>query len=191
MLNLEQLAPERLRPLTRAEYDRLVETGTFQDERVELLYGMLVAMSPQNPGHSYVIQQLTEVLSILRGRAVVRVQLPLALGEESEPEPDVVVSPKGDYSREHPKKALLVVEVAESSLTKDRKIKGRLYAESGVLEYWVVNVAGGTVERYTQPQGRKFGRKEALKRSAQIRLAAFPEIVVRIADILPPLPGSQ
>ncbi len=135
MLDVERLAPERLRPLKRSEYDRLVAMGVFEGERIELLYGTLVEMSLQEPPHANPVQELTErLMTALAGRAKVRIQLPFIAADESEPEPDVAVVPLGDYSREHPSRAHFVVEVAHSSLRKDREVKGPLYAASEVAE---------------------------------------------------------
>src|SRR5450631_913480 len=115
---------ESVRPLHRREYDRLVELGSFDEERIELLRGMLVGMSPQGAEHADVVHRLAALLARGFGdRAVVRTHSPLALGEDSEPEPDVAVLAPGDYSREHPSTALLVIEVSDTSLRKDRAIK--------------------------------------------------------------------
>ena len=96
-----------LRRFTRAEYDRLVELGLFTDEKVELLHGLLVEMSPQDVPHSYTIEQLTRLLIVALGsRARIRVQLPFVASDDSEPEPDVAVVPFDDDSRlSHPSRA--------------------------------------------------------------------------------------
>src|SRR3989442_1740561 len=99
MSSVAQLAdlvsPERLRPLRRDEFERMVAGGLFRDERVELLQGVLVEMSPQGTRHADTIQRLTaKLVQALVGRAEVRIQLPLAVSDESLPEPDVAaVSP--------------------------------------------------------------------------------------------------
>src|SRR5262245_32807164 len=133
MLPVDPLPASSLRPLRRAEYDRLVELGAFAEERIELLYGQLVQMSPQGTRHAYVIGQLNQILvPLLLKRALVRVQMPLAASDISEPEPDLaLVEPRAHLS-DHPQSAFLVVEVAGDSLQKDRVVKARLYAESGV-----------------------------------------------------------
>jgi Uma2 family endonuclease len=88
----------KLRPLKRAEYDSLVESGAFAGERLELINGVMVETSPQDARHAFAVQQLTAVLSErLRGRAITRIQLPIALSDDSEPEPDVAVVALGDY----------------------------------------------------------------------------------------------
>src|SRR3954471_14249307 len=90
--------PELFRPLKRSEYDRLIELGVFEDERVELIEGVLVKLSPQEAPHASTVQKLTMLLTArLLKRASVRIQLPLALSEVTEPEPDVAVVALGDY----------------------------------------------------------------------------------------------
>jgi hypothetical protein len=97
---------EQIRPLRRVEYDKLIELGAFDSERIELLNGALVPMSPTGPSHSSSVQKLaTLLLPALLGRAAVRVQSPFAALELSEPEPDIVVAPPGDYDTEHPSSA--------------------------------------------------------------------------------------
>jgi len=187
VLDPAQIAPETLRPLYRAEYDRLVALGTFEGQRIELLRGALVAMSPQNEPHSGSIQALTAILTAgLRTRAQIRVQLPLAVSEDSEPEPDLAVVKPGPTFDAHPSTALLVIEVAADSLRKDRAVKGALYAAAGVPEYWIVDLAGGAVEVYTEPGAEAYGRMTRHLRGEILRPAAFPDVEVPIAEILPP-----
>lgn len=186
MLDMDQLAPETLRPISRAEYDRLVELGMFEDERVELLRGMLVQMSPQGTPHAEAIQRLTMVLVVaVQGRALARVQLPFAASEDSEPEPDFAIVPLGSYRDAHPTEALLVVEVAASSLEKDRHIKGALYAAAGVPEYWIVNLVDDCIDVHTEPERGAYGAVTRRTRGEQITLVALPEVTVAVADLLP------
>src|SRR6478752_1843087 len=106
MLDAQLLAPLTTRPLRREEYDRLVALGVFDDERIELLEGVIVKMSPKNQEHASPVQLLNVLLlPALLGRSVVRIQLPLNAVRESEPEPDVVIAPLGDYRRAHPDRA--------------------------------------------------------------------------------------
>jgi Uma2 family endonuclease len=185
-LELPLPRPERLRPLRRGEYDRLVELGVFGSERVELLYGMLVSMSPQGAPHAYVVRELTRRLTLMLGdRALVQAQSPLALSEESEPEPDVAVVPWGDYRQEHPHTALLVVEVAESSLRDDRLIKGRLYAEAAIPEYWIIDVRRVVLERHTRPSGSGYLERSEHGPGETLTLVALPEVSIETAAFLP------
>ena len=186
MLDVTRLGPEKLRPLRREEYDRLIELGAFEDERVELLSGMLVAMSPQGARHAHATMRLHELLlRALGDRAEVRSHSPLSLPEDSEPESDVAVVPPGDYSREHPSGAYLVVEVADSSLQKDRNIKARLYAAAGILEYWLVNLSEDLVEIYRAPAGGEYQAISRHGRQETLRLRAFSDVELRVGDFLP------
>ena len=179
------LAPEAPRPLRRVEYEKLAELGAFDDERVELLDGSIIVTSPQGPAHDFAIQQLTRILvQKLADRADVRIQSSFAAGENSEPQPDVAVVPKGDYRAVHPAEALLVVEVADSSLRKDRTVKARLYAERGVLEYWVVDLRGAVVEVHTEIVNGAYTRVTPYRTGALIRLQAFDDVTLSVADFL-------
>ncbi|MBI2898324.1 MAG: Uma2 family endonuclease [Deltaproteobacteria bacterium] len=175
-----------LRRFTRAELARLVALGFFrEDERVELIHGCLVRMTPPGPPHSSAVDRLAEILlPRLLGRARVRIQQPFAASDDSEPEPDVAVVPIGDYSVDHPHSASLIVEVADSSLAYDRKTKGPLYAASAVPEYWVVNVPERTVEVHTAPEPGAYARLEIV-RSGVLGLSAFPDVEVQVAELFP------
>src|SRR5258706_15521080 len=107
---------EVIRPLRRVEYDQLVALGVFQDERIELLDGALVTMSPIGAPHNSAVQELTEFFVLaLRKRASVRCQMSLAAGDLSEPEPDLAIVPRAAYDTAQPAQAHLIIEVAESS----------------------------------------------------------------------------
>lgn len=178
------LAGLPVRPLKRAEYEKLVELGAFDDERVELLYGRIVEMPPQGPLHDGTIDILSDLLrDRLGGRARVRVQASF-LAPDSVPIPDIVVVPPGDYRDRHPDEAYLVVEVSQSSLRRDRGPKARLYAQSGVPEYWIVDVAGGLVEVHTDPVGDRYARVQPCRRGDSMRLVAFPDVELAAGDIL-------
>jgi Uma2 family endonuclease len=180
--------PERIRPLKRAEYDKLVELGLFQDERVELIRGVLVKMSPQYAPHASTIQKLTRLLmKALQDRFALRFQLPLALSDDSEPEPDAAVVPSGDYETEHPATALLVIEVSDSSLKTDRA-KASVYAAAGIPEYWIVNLVARTIEVYTSPDGDRYGEVRTLREGDAVQPRALPDAMIAVADILPRAP---
>ena len=182
----EILVSEPLRLMSLADYERLAELGAFEDEQVELLEGVIVEMSPQGNRHAGVIMELNEVLvPALLGRARVRVQLPLTVGKRSRPEPDVAVVPPGRYLDAHPAQAYLVIEVAETSLRKDRLLKPRIYAAAGVPECWVIDVNDNTVLRMTGPVGELYTHVETLGRADRVSLAVFPDVVVSLAEILP------
>jgi Uma2 family endonuclease len=159
VLDPSEIQPDEARPIRRSEYERMVELGLFEDERVELLYGVIVRMSPHGPEHDAPLARLTEIfVKGLSGRAQVRVQSAFAVSDGSEPEPDLAVVPRGEYDDAHPSTAWLIVEVAKSSLSKDRGPKARLYAESGIPEYWIVNLVDGLIEVYTEPRDGLYRR---------------------------------
>jgi Uma2 family endonuclease len=131
-------------------YGRIVESGALDDQRVELIDGRIVDMSPQTSEHSAVIAWLTHLMA---GREVfLRVQLPLHVAPDSVPEPDLAITDTEPSADRHPTTALLVVEVAVSSHALDRGRKAELYAAAGVPEYWVVDVSGRSVEVHREPR---------------------------------------
>lgn len=177
------MAREAFRPLRRGEYERLVEMGVFDDEHVELLFGTLVTMTPPGPQHADVNTRLGELLTIaLAGRARVRVQMPLALLEDSEPQPDLAVVPASRYSQAHPTRAFLVVEISHSSLRLDRDVKAALYAKAGVPEYWLINLRDGTVEVRSEPSNGVYSTL-VTHREGSIHPQAFPDVTVSLAEL--------
>ncbi|HEU5058377.1 MAG TPA: Uma2 family endonuclease [Kofleriaceae bacterium] len=179
--------PLRIRPLRRVEYDRLVDLGVFDDERIELLRGALVEMSPQGAPHADCSAQLVKMLILRLGeRASVRAHSPFAATDDSEPEPDVAVNPPRRYSDGHPQAAHLLIEVADSSLRKDRGIKSEIYAEAGVPEYWIVDVVRAVVEVRTAPVDGHYTRITTYRRGESIALAAFPDVALATDEFLPP-----
>lgn len=157
---LQSVAVERpLHRLTLDKYHWLIEQGFFQpDDRVELIEGVLVDMSPLGPPHADTVDSLTEELvTKVKRRAKVRIQQPITLPEQTtEPEPDFVLAARTQvYRTKHPLPAdvLLVGEVSDSTLAYDRGKKARLYAEAGIQEYWIVNLIDNVLEVYRNPMG--------------------------------------
>jgi len=184
MLDAGLLAPQTTRALRREEYDRLVALGAFEEERVELLEGVIVTMSPNDPAHASPVQLLMELLVVaLRGRAQVRIQQPIIAARESEPEPDVAIVPLGDYRRAHPDQALCVIEVANTSVSKDRNIKAPLYAASGFREYWLVNVPERVVEVFRDPAADGYRQRSRYGVGESLTLEAFPDVSVELAQL--------
>lgn len=185
MLDYALLAPEAPRKISRELYDRMVSLGLLDDARVELLHGAIIEMSPNDPAHASPVDELTAILvPALLKRARVRVQQPLLAADESEPEPDVAVVPLGDYHLVHPDQALLVVEIAASSLRKDRLVKAPLYALSNVREYWIVNVTERVIEVHRGPTAGGWSSVTRHEHGETIAPEAFPDVAVRIADVL-------
>jgi len=189
--------PPRTRRWTRTEYERLVDQGIFrEDERLELLDGLLVVREPQGSRHSAALAALCAVLARAFGAGFhVRPKLPLALDDASEPEPDIVVVRGGawDYVSAHPSAALLVVEIAETSLALDREHKSGLYARAGVADYWIINLPERVIEIYRQPApasetpfGWRYQRAQRLAPGATISPLSAPEADIAVSDLLPP-----
>ncbi len=156
--NVAQPPPLPMRRFTVEEYHRLIQAGVFaEDERFELLEGWLIAKMTRNPPHDVAIGLLADALrASLRAGWSVRVQSAVTLAD-GEPEPDLVVvrGAVRDYVDHHPGPAevALVIEVAESSLSRDRDLKGRSYARAAISTYWIANLVAGHVEVYTDPTG--------------------------------------
>ncbi len=186
--------PLPTRRFTRAEYDRLIEQGFFdEDEPIELLDGLLVVKEPQGSRHVRMVSHIRRVLQRAFGeRYDVLVQSPIALDDSSEPEPDLTVvreRPK-DHLQSLPSSPVLIVEVADSSLGNDRREKRKLYARNGVADYWIVNLRDGALEVHRDPARSSSGQwryrdVRLLKRTATITPFAAPRIRLRVADLLP------
>ena len=187
--------PLTSRRWSRAEYDRLGELGIFGGEPLELIGGQLVVAEPKGTYH---VTSVGLVGRALRGALppgwLVRVQDPIALDDDSEPEPDVAVVPGEyrDYITGHPRRPVLVVEVAESSLAFDRGRKGSLYARGGVEDYWIVNLVDRELEVYRDPwpdpaatYGWRYRSVERFTPASTVTLLALPTVRLAVADLLP------
>jgi Uma2 family endonuclease len=186
----------RTRRWTRFEYDRLIDNGMFQPgERLELLAGDLVVRGPQGDPHTLAVELVNEALRAAFGPEWrVRVQLPIALDEESEPEPDVSVAPGRvrDSTEAKPSRLALVVEIADSSLALDREHKSSLYARARVPDYWIVNLVDRVLEIYRDPRpdasasyGWAYRSVQSLHAGEHVSPLAAPTARVPIADLLP------
>jgi Uma2 family endonuclease len=189
-------AEVQTRKWTRLEYDRLIEAEFFRpDDRIELIGGHMVVKEPQYSPHAVGISRVQRVLERAFGPGwYVRVQMPLALDDESEPEPDVSVVPGDfeDYVDAHPTSAALVVEVALSRVRFDRGDKSSLYARARITDYWIVNIPDGRLEVFRDPMpdsdatfGWRYGLTAALGREQRVTPLALPAAAIAVADLLP------
>jgi len=185
--------PTRLR-WTRKEYYEVAAAGLFDGRRVELIRGEIVEMSPQRSPHAGAIAMADELLRrVFKKGFVIRVQMPLEIGKDSDPEPDLAVvrGTAREQARAHPSTAELVIEVAESSLDYDRTTKGSLYAEARIPEYWIVNLIDGVVEVYRNPireaRGVRFSYSsmERVPIGKTIVPLAAPRARVKVRDLIP------
>jgi len=181
---------------TRGEYELLVKTGFFSPgEPIELIGGELRVAEPQGEPHAVAGGLIGDALRAAFGPGwIVREDKPIALDDESEPEPDLAVVPgtHRDYLAGHPATPVLVVEVAETSLASDRGDKGSLYARGRIADYWIVNLGARTLEVYRQPApdgsarfGWRYGSVEVLRPPANVSPLAAPDARVAVADLLP------
>jgi len=185
----------RTRRWTRVEYDRLIEAGMLgPEDRIELLGGEMVVKEPQHRPHATAILLVVRALErVFDSGWTVQPQLPVALDDESEPEPDVSVvrgEPR-DYL-DHPSDVALVVEVALSRLGFDRERKGSLYARAGIADYWIVNVADRRLEIYRAPVpdteapfGWRYGQVATIAADGVASPLAVSGASVPVADLLP------
>jgi Uma2 family endonuclease len=177
------------RRFTRAEYYRMSEVGILgRHDRVELIKGEIVEMSPIGRRHKAFVTNLAQVLTLrLTSRALVSVQSGVVLAEDTEPEPDVTVlrrRPVPYKEREaHAEDVLLLIEVADSSLAYDRSTKLRLYAGAGIPEYWVVDCAGEAVEVHRGPGPDGYRDTSQVTGSETLTLLAFPDVQLTTTEI--------
>jgi len=182
--------PLTTRRFTVDEYHRMGWAGVFhEDDRVELLDGQIVEMSPIGPAHAGCVAALTGLLSRRGGeRVVVWVQNPVDLGERSEPQPDIaLLSPRPDaYRTAHPRARdiLLVIEVADTSREHDRDVKLPLYAEGGVPEVWLVNLTDYAVTVYRDPIGGRYATVDSARRGETVTSLRLPGVTLRVDEIL-------
>lgn len=182
--------PLTYRRFTVDEYHRMGEAGILtEDDRVELLDGRIVEMSPIGPRHAGCVKQLNRLLSLAAGpRGLLSVQDPLVLGSFEAPQPDLaVLRPRPDaYRSAHPQAedVLLIVEVADSSGETDRRVKLRLYAVAGIPEVWLVDLPGDRIEVCREPRGDAYASRQILGRDATVTAVLLPELALPAAQIL-------
>jgi Uma2 family endonuclease len=181
---------------TLEEYHRLGELGFFTpDERVELIRGEIILMPTKKTPHSVCNTLLVQELIILLGKhAILRVQEPIILPTDSEPQPDVVIARNrsDNYLSSHPypDDILLVIEVSDTTLSFDRKTKLSLYAEDSISDYWIFNLVDNCLEMYSEPYQDSKGKfSYRLKRIALpnevVALSCFPDVSLDLSQVFP------
>ncbi len=181
-----------LRLFSVAEYYKMAETGILRaGERVELIEGRILTMSPKGIEHAATNDQASEVFrKSLGARVIVRNQNPIHLADDTEPEPDLVLAAPHEkrYFDHHPTPAeiLLVLEIADSSLTFDRRNKGLLYAKAGIIQYLILNSRAREVEEYRDPSPDGYRSKHTYNADQSFSLAAFAGVTIEVSELLPP-----
>ncbi len=178
------------RKFTVDEYHTMIQSGILQeDDRVELLAGEIVEMSPISSRHAACVNNLAELfIPSLSTRVRISIQNPLVLNALSEPQPDLMILKyrKDAYRNELPRPAdvFLLIEVGETSAEKDRQVKLPLYAQAGIREVWLVDLVNEVVERYLEPMGNAYQRFEKYVAGQEISPQAFPDFRLAVKDIL-------
>ena len=172
------------------DYHRMGEAGVFDRLRVELIRGAILDMAPTGTPHVLTVMRLTRLFAplLVARRADVCVQSSIRLDDRSEPEPDLALLSWDDDRTAHPgpPDVLLVIEVADSTLTFDRATKAPLYAEAGIPEYWIVNLVDRVVEVHRDPAPGGY-RDVSRAASGQLALAAVPGFEIAVSETLPPV----
>jgi len=180
----------------RVEYERLIDKGVFNpDDRIELIDGLMLVSEPQSSSHFTAVRLVALALARAFGKGWdVRTEGPIALDDDSEPEPDVAVVRGGprDYAEAHPADPVLVVEASLTSLAFDREHKASLYARAGRPDYWIVNLVDRTLEIRRAPRrsppapyGWDYGSVEVLSPSEDASPLAAPAARIAVDELLP------
>ena len=189
VIETEQEQEPQIHLWSIADYHQMIEAGVLdEDDRVELLEGKIVCMSPQRPFHAASVQRSANYLyEMLRGKAYIRTQLPVILGNDSEPEPDIAVVrfDANEYSFRHPEVSdiYLLIEVADWTISKDRKQKARIYGKNQVLEYWILDLQKRQVYVFRQPEEGSYGEELILNSNDITAMQAFPDVEISL-DVL-------
>ena len=191
---MTQLAEPHIMLWTRELYTAATESGIFGNRRLELIEGEIIEMSPMSSKHGMLIHLVQKVLErVFTDGFLVVAQTPLDLGEVSEPQPDIAVYAGSafDYLDAKPTHALLVVEVADSSLRYDRSQKASLYAKANIEDYWIINLKDDTLEVYrtpvaapSQPYGYAYKMVSSLKAQDTVSPLTMLEATISVGELL-------
>ena len=179
--------------MTVEKYHQLIEAGIFSEyDKVELIEGRIVEMSPKGTRHAAAMRRINKIFSkYFAEKAVICIQDPILLNDKSEPEPDLVLAQLPDvrYMLHHPKPEdiYLVMEVSDSTLAYDRKELAPWLAQNGVLQFCLLNIRGRELEDYREPSVDGYRAKHTYSEEESFSLSAFPDISIRVSDLLPPV----
>ncbi|NJL67475.1 MAG: Uma2 family endonuclease [Microcoleus sp. SM1_3_4] len=173
---------------TIAEYHKMISAGILENRRVELLKGEIVEMAPEGEPHAYFSSEAGEYLIRLLGdRATIRSAKPIALPDNSEPEPDIAIVQRlgREYLEHHPypENIFWLIEYSDSTLAKDLETKTKIYAEAGIPEYWVVHLKNRYLIIFRDPQDGDYASKVTL-RTGTVNPLAFPDVAVPVSAIV-------
>ena len=193
----QQHTPKK-RLFTRKEYHSMGKAGIFApNERVELLEGEIIVMSPAGDRHSACIVRLNRAFAGLNiaNRTLVSVQSPVVTSPTSEPEPDLMLlsfrDDRYDFGKPRPQDVLLLIEVSDSSLEYDREVKLPYYASLGIPETWIANLQDDRIETHTEPVPLGYRATRIYNRGDTISPTAFPDLKIEVNDIIPSRPPQR
>jgi Uma2 family endonuclease len=175
---------------TVAEYHQMIEAGVLkEDDRVELLNGEIIEMSPIGPRHASHVDRLVNILPPkLKGKAILRVQSPILLSDYSEPQPDLaLLKPRADfYVGGHPTPAdvLVVIEVSDSTVEKDRRAKIPSYAQAGIPESWLIDLVEDRIEVHSKPYNGVYQEVRIIQRGQKVISNSLPQLKLKADEIL-------
>ena len=177
-------------PITTDIYHQMIEQGILtSNDKIELLEGDLIKMSAVGPRHAACVDRLSEILRTAFGIAItLRHQNPVELSKVSEPEPDITILRRREdfYAQTHPSPddVLLLIEISESTLKKDRGIKLSAYAKAEILEYWIVNLQDDIIEVYTNPTDNSYQTVRLVHRHETLSPVLLPTVILEADDVL-------
>ena len=172
------------------EYHRMAQAGILsEDDRVELIDGEILAMTPIGPRHNAAVNRANRALvPIVGDDAIVQVQGSVRLGRFNEPEPDIaLLRPQSDFYASRlpgPADILLLIEIAESSLNYDREVKTRIYSQAAVQEYWLVDLGARSISCYSEPREGAYQRRRQGRPGQSIAPAALPQCAISVDALL-------
>lgn len=177
------------RKFTVEQYHKMIESGIFtEDDRLELIRGEIIEMSPIGTKHAACVNRLINLLVQLLGkRVIVAAQNPIALNNNSEPQPDVaLLKPRDDFyetAHPQPQDIFLLIEVADATVMYDREEKIPLYAVANIMEVWLVDIHEQIVEVYQQPVAAGYQHIRKFTSGQTLSIPAFPNVNISVNDI--------
>lgn len=182
-----------IRRLTVAEYHRMGDLGMLSpSESVELIEGQIIEKPMKGKAYSAAVSRVDRLLrNRLADRILVRLQDPVHLNEYSEPEPDIVlVKPDPLFYEDHhpePSEIYLIIEVADTTLKRDRDFKATVYARSGITDYWILDIANRQLHIFRDPKDNQYQSETILNDDATISILAFPDVEISVAEMFSPV----
>lgn len=177
------------RKFTVEQYHKMVDSGILkEDDRVELIRGEIIEMSPIGTKHSACVARLTRLFTVLLGtRAIVWAQNPIVLQNHSEPQPDVtLLKPRDDFyesAHPQPEDIYLLIEVADTTVKYDKEVKIPLYAEDGIIEVWLVDINEETVELYREPAANGYQNLRKFVVGENLSIGVFSDVNINVKEI--------